>query len=198
VPIYDAPMAGDPNVAAVPAAPARAGAILILALGAAIAVAFGAYARVHDPTGESVVVLFFSGQIQLKVWLATVSVALAVVQVVSALWLYGRLGSPAPPWLGDVHRLSGTLAFLSSLPIAYHCLWSLGYTVDPTLDRVLVHVIAGCIFYGAFASKVLLVRSSGMPGWALPAVGGVVFTALVVVWMTSSLWFFANFDGPKL
>jgi Family of unknown function (DUF6529) len=170
--------------------------LLGFGIGAAIAVAFGVYARVHNPTGEAVVVLFFTDQIQLKAWFATVSVVLAVGQVLSALWMYGKLGStPAPSWLGDAHRLAGTTAFLFSLPVAYHCLWSLGYEADPTLDRVFLHSLAGCIFYGAFVSKVLVVRSSGLPGWALPVAGGLVFTALVLVWATSSFWFFTNFDG---
>lgn len=164
-------------------------------LGALIAICFGAYARVHDPSGESVVVMFFSGQIQLKVWFATVAFALAILQVLSALWMYGKIGSDAPPWLGDTHRLLGTLAFLFTLPVAYHCLWSLGYSADPTLDRVFVHSLFGCLFYGAFVSKVLVVRSTNLPGWALPLAGSAVFTTLVVLWFTSSYWFFTSFDG---
>ncbi len=82
--------------------------------------------------------------------------------------------------------------------MAYHCLWSLGYTVDPTFGRVFVHSLFGCLFYGAFVSKVLIVRTEGLPSWALPVAGGALFTALVVVWMTSAFWFFTTFDGPKL
>jgi hypothetical protein len=29
-----------------------------------------------------------------------------------------------------------------------------------------------------------------MPGWALPVVGASLFTVLVLIWLTSSLWFF--------
>jgi hypothetical protein len=47
-------------------------------------------------------------------------------------------------------------------------------------------------------SKVLIVRTEGLPSWALPVAGGALFTALVVVWMTSAFWFFTTFDGPKL
>jgi hypothetical protein len=45
------------------------------------------------------------------VWFATVAALLAVVQVLLALRIYGKLKWPrvAPPWLGDAHRLSGTL-----------------------------------------------------------------------------------------
>jgi hypothetical protein len=32
-----------------------------------------------------------------------------------------------PAWLGTAHRLTGTLAFLLTLPVAYHCLWALGF-----------------------------------------------------------------------
>jgi len=192
-------MAAVPPVTGAPAAPARTGLLVGFGLGAVIALCFGAYARVHDPSGESVVVLFFSGQIQLKVWLATVAFVLAVLQVLSAMWMYGKIdiGSGAPAWLGDAHKLMGTLAFLFTLPVAYHCLWSLGYTVDPTLDRVFVHSLFGCLFYGAFVSKVLVVRTENLPGWALPVAGAAVFTTLVVLWSTSSFWFFTTFDGAK-
>jgi hypothetical protein len=160
-------------------------------LGAAVAVFLGVYGRVHDPTGETVVVLFFRDQITMKAWFATAAALSAVVQVATALRLYGKVGSSStPPWLGDVHRLSGTLAFLFTLPVAYHCLWSIGFSADAGVNRVFLHSLAGCLFYGAFAAKMLVVRSRGLPGWALPALGGVVFTALVVAWFTSAFWFF--------
>ena len=56
--------------------------------------------------------------------------------------------------------------------------------------RVFVHGLAGCLFYGAFASKVLIVRAKGLPGWVLPVAGGLVFTGLVAAWLTSAFWFF--------
>ena len=95
-----------------------------------------------------------------------------------------------------MHRLSGTLAFVFSLPVAYHCLWSIGFNADVGFNRVFVHSIAGCLFYGAFATKVLVVRSKGLPGWVLPVVGSLVFTGLVLVWLTSAFWFFDT-PGPR-
>lgn len=160
--------------------------------GAVVAVGLGVYADVHTPTGEKPYTLFFSDTIQLKVWFATAAVALALVQVLLAMRLYGKLRWPrqAPPWLGDAHRLVGTLAFALTLPVAYHCLWSLGFQSTDT--RVLVHSLAGCFFYGVFVMKVLSVRVQGLPGWTLPVVGGAVFTALVVIFLTSSVWFFTS------
>jgi hypothetical protein len=52
--------------------------------------------------------------------------------------------------------------------------------------------VLGCAFYGAFATKVLVVRSRRMPGWALPVVGGVLFSVVVLIWLTSSWWFFTE------
>jgi hypothetical protein len=123
-------------------------------------------------------------------------VLFAIVQLASALWLYGRLPLPdAPPWLGSLHRISGRLAFLASLPVAYHCLYQLAF--QDTDTRVLVHSLLGCTFYGAFAAKVVIVRSHSLPGAALPIAGGLVFTILVAVWLTSGLWFIAQNGVPE-
>ena len=169
----------------------------IFAIGAVVAVVVGVYADAHTPTNEQPYTLFFTGTIQLKVWFAVVAIVLAVAQVLMGARIYGKLSWPekAPTWLGDAHRLTGTVAFLLTLPVAYHCLWSLG--VQSTDTRVLVHSLAGCFFYGIFATKVLSVRASGLPGWTLPVVGSAVFTALVLLIATSSLWFFTSSDAPR-
>jgi hypothetical protein len=179
-----------------PTAPAK---LLVPALiGAAVAVALGVYGNEHAPTGDSILGdgLFFSATLNMKAWLATAALGLGLFQVASALRIYGKIGSgPAPEWLGTVHRLSGTLAFLVSIPVAYHCLWALGFQDEPS--RVLIHSLAGCFFYGAFAAKVVVVESKRLPGLALPVAGGLVFTALVVIWLTSALWFFDNIGFPE-
>jgi hypothetical protein len=132
----------------------------------------------------------------MKVWFATVALGFAVLQISTALWLYGKLGPAPPAWLGGVHRISGRLAFLFSLPVVYHCLWSLGFQSTDT--RVLLHSIFGCLVYGAFAAKVLIVRTPNAPGWALPVAGSVMFTTLVVVWLTSALWFIDKNGFPAI
>jgi hypothetical protein len=101
-----------------------------------------------------------------------------------------------PPWFGQVHRLSGTLAFLATLPVAYHCLWAIGFEPDFTQPRRFVHSLVGCFFYGAFVVKVFAVRSHRVRNWVLPAIGGTVFTSLVVLWLTSSLWYFTTVGFP--
>ncbi len=169
----------------------------ILVVGAVVSVGLGVYANEHTPTGQRPYPLFFAGMIQLKVWLATVALVLACVQLLLAARLYDKISVPhhAPAWLGDAHRLVGIVTFLVTLPVAYQCLWGLGF--QSTNTRVLLHGIFGCLFYGFFAIKVLAVRVRGLPGWFLPIAGGLVFAALVGVVVTSSLWFFTSSSAPR-
>jgi hypothetical protein len=161
-----------------------------------VALALGVYGNVHDPASDLTITLGFTDTITMKVWLATAALGFAVIQLVSALWLYGKLPlGKAPASLGHVHRISGRLAFLVSLPVAYHCLYQLAF--QDTTTRVLAHSIVGCLFYGAFAAKVVVVRSKSLPGIALPLAGGLVFASLVAVWATSGLWFIDENGFPS-
>jgi hypothetical protein len=180
------------------AAQSGSGGRLLLAgtLGALVALSLGIYGNVHDPASDLSITLGFKDTITMKVWLASAAALLAVLQVLSALWMYGRLPlGPAPGWIGSAHRISGRLAFLFSLPVAYHCLYQLAFQDSTT--RVLLHSLLGCAFYGAFAAKVVIVRSHTLPGWALPVAGGLVFTILVAVWLTSGLWFISENGFPS-
>jgi hypothetical protein len=166
------------------------------AVGALVALTLGIYGNAHDPASDLAITLGFKDTITMKVWLASASVVLAVVQLTTALWLYGRLSSNRPPaWLGHLHRISGRTAFLLSLPVAYHCLYQLAFQ-DATA-RVLAHSMLGCAFYGAFAAKVVIVRSPKLPGAALPVAGGLVFSVLIGVWLTSGLWFITENGFPS-
>ncbi|WP_372672901.1 DUF6529 family protein [Amycolatopsis kentuckyensis] len=161
-----------------------------LVVGAVVSVVLGVYGSLHTPTGVAVNVAGFSSPMAVKAWLATVVVVLAVVQLLSALAMYGKLGRNVPAWVSPVHRWSGRLAFLVSIPVALHCLYALGFQAFDT--RVLLHSLLGCFFYGAFVAKMLLLRKDGAPGWSLPVLGGLVFTGLVGLWLTASLWFFTQ------
>jgi Family of unknown function (DUF6529) len=162
-----------------------------LLIGSAVAVALGVYGRLHTPTGIAVSVAGFSSPQTVKVWLASGSALFALVQLASALVMYGKVRwIAAPRWIGAAHRWSGRVAFLLSIPVAVHCLYALGIQSYDT--RVLVHSVVGCLFFGAFTAKMLLLTRRGLPGWVLPLAGGVVFTALVTMWLTSSLWFFTT------
>jgi hypothetical protein len=170
-----------------------AGALLV---GAAVAAALGVYAKVHTPTGRPVFTLGFSTMLQMKAWLTTAALAFVLVQLTTALWMWGRLpgGGAAPPWVAVVHRWSGATAFVITLPVAFHCIWALGFAT--TSVRVIAHGVAGCVFYGAYAAKMLGLRLRSVPGWALPVLGGAVFGLFVVIWLTAALWFFTSSGLP--
>jgi hypothetical protein len=168
------------------------------AAGSVVSLLLGVYGAQHEPTGRPISTFGFESMIQMKVWLAVAVGVLAIGQLIGALWIYGRLGFAAPAWLGTVHRAGGTLAVLVSLPVAFHCLWSLGFqSGGNTTARVLVHSIVGCAVYGALVVKVVAVRSKSAPGWFLPVAGGLLFCLLITVVWTSSIWYFGEFGLPK-
>jgi hypothetical protein len=176
-------------------APTRSSLVLIpLLAGAVVAVVLGVFGRVHDPTGHVAWQEPFPSIYAMKVWLTTVVLVLALAQLATALWMYGKLGIPPRPWCGTVHRSLGGLAFLVSLPVAAACLWALGF--QSTNARVLAHGLLGCAVYGAFVAKVLVVQSKRMPGWALPVAGGLLLTAVVGAGLTSAIWYFATIGTP--
>jgi len=174
----------------------RPAALLVpLAAGAVVAVALGIFAKVHEPTGKALFPTPFPSFYAMKVWLTAVALVFALIQLVTALWMYGRLGRQAPPWAGTLHRTTGIIAFLITVPVALHCLVAIGFeTADA---RVLAHSTLGCVFYGAFVAKVLTLRSKRVPDWALPWVAGLLFTVLVVVGLTSAVWYFATIGVPR-
>ena len=172
-------------------------ALLVAAgAGAAVSLSLGVYATRHEPTFHGIFAFGFPAVLPMKAWFTTIAAALALLQLGSALWMWGRLPihAAAPAWIGAAHRWLGTAAFVFTLPVAYHCLWALGF--NDTDVRVLAHSLLGCLFYGIFTSKMLLLRSERAPGWSLPVAGGLLFTVLVALWMTSSLWWFSTSGFP--
>src|ERR1700746_309415 len=135
--------------------------------------------------------LFFSDTIHMKAWLATGAMALALFQVLSAARLFELFHcAPSGRFWGRMHRTSGYLAILLTLPVAYHCIFLLGF--ETTSLRVAIHSCLGSALYGAVLGKVIIVRSRGFPEWALPVAGAVLFAILLGLWLTSALYFFST------
>ena len=169
-----------------------------VAAGGVVALLLGVYGTLHEPTFEAIATFGFGSMISMKVYLALAVGVLAVLQVVGALWIYGKLPLAAPTWAGHAHRASGVVALLLSLPVAYHCLWSLGFQAGgEATTRVAVHSILGCAVYGVVVVKVFAVRSKQAPGWFLPLVGGVFFAVLVAVVWTSAGWYLQSVGWPS-
>jgi uncharacterized protein DUF6529 len=135
----------------------------------------------------------FSSGIAGKAWFATAAVFFAVIQVLTGARIFGKLQRVVRierPYVNRVHRWSGRLAILCTLPVAFHCIFILGF--KDTNARVLAHCILGTFVYGVVAVKLLFVHDSDHPRWTLPLVGGTLFTVLVLLWTTSSFWYFTN------
>lgn len=161
-----------------------------LLVGAAVAVALGVYGSVQDPPGEPVTTLGFDTVLSMKVWLASITGGLAIVQLMTAVGMYTRGGRG----LARVHRVSGTLAVLVSLPVAYHCLWLFGFA--GTDGRVLVHSVAGCLVYGALTTKLLALHLPRTPSWLVTVAGSLLLTSVATATLTSAVWYFAVFGAP--
>ena len=135
----------------------------------------------------------FSSGLAAKAWFATAAVTLGIVQVSTGARIFGKLQRVIPfgrPYVNRVHRWSGRLAILCTLPVAFHCIFILGFR---TTDwRVLVHSVAGTFVYGVIVVKLFFVHDRDHPRWVLPLVGGTLFTVLVTLWSTSALWYFTN------
>ena len=147
-------------------------------IGALVALALGLYGRLHSPTGMALNIAGFSSP--------------GYGEVVARHGRDGVRDRPggfgpgdvredprvtAPDWIGGLHRWSGRIAFLLAVPVAIHCLYALGFQQYST--RVLLHSLFGCLFFGAFTVKMLILPKRDLPGWVLPVAGAVVFTALV-------------------
>jgi cytochrome c553 len=144
----------------------------------------------HSPRSKGYFRLFFSDPLHLKAGFATAAAVLACFQLFTAAWIFRKLPWRKPAWVNPVHRWSGRLAFACTLPVAYHCIFKLGFR-DPN-SRVLAHSLLGCGVYGGFAAKVTIVRLHRFPRPVLPLAGGVLFAVLIGVWYTSALWLYSQ------
>lgn len=146
-------------------------------------------------TYADIVETVFSSTIAAKAWLATAALALAVVQVLTASRMWGKLVGLVPLSFESakrIHRWSGRLAFLCTLPVFFHCVTMLGFQT-PDL-RVTLHSLVGSFVYGVLAAKLLVIRheSRNYPHWVLPVLGGSLAAVLTTLWLTSSLWYFTT------
>lgn len=144
-------------------------------------------------TYTDMVTSVFSSAIAAKVWLASAAGLLALVQVTTGARIFGRLQRFVPvtsPTVNRVHRWSGRLAVLVTLPVAFHCIFILGFR--STDARVLAHSILGTLVYGVIAVKLFFVHDREHPRWTLPLVGGTLFSVIAALWLTSALWYFTE------
>jgi len=146
-----------------------------------------------NSTYTSIVTSVFSSTIAFKVWLASAAFLLAIIQVSTGARIFGKLQHViplSPKAVSPIHRWSGRLAILLTIPVAFHCIFILGFSTYNT--RVLIHSIVGSFVYGVIIVKLLMVHSRRYLGWSLPVAGGTLFAVLTTLWITSAAWYFTN------
>jgi hypothetical protein len=146
-----------------------------------------------NSTYTDLVEAVFSSTIAGKAWLATGALVLAIVQLLTASRMWGKLQRVVPlsfPTARRVHRWSGRVALLLTVPVFFHCVTMLGFRTPDA--RVTVHAVVGSFIYGVVAAKLLVIRWKGYPHWVLPVLGGSLAAVLTTLWLTSSLWYFTN------
>ena len=164
---------------------------LLLFASVALVIGFVAVRTDVEPYKTPFFRLFFSDTVHMKAWLTTAALLLGLGQLLTAARIYGKLRFPPEGRLYPLlHRWSGRAAILLTVPAAYHCIFNLGFGTYNS--RAFIHSLLGTFFYGAFSAKVLIVRTSGYPGWALPVAGGALFAILIVLWLTSAFWLFGT------
>ena len=176
--------------------PPRWGLAIAAGVGIAVAAVLAAYSRVSPGDGGVISTFGFSALFAMKSWLTRRPWSSCVVQVVSALAMWGRLpGVSGRPGLGQPgaplvrrHRLRPDAA--RGVPV--HLVAGLLRRHRPDL----IHSAAGLAFYGVFAAKMLSLRLRGLPGWTLPVLGGLLAALLTVVWFCSAFWYFTQPGVP--
>jgi hypothetical protein len=146
-------------------------------------------------TYTDIVESVFSSTIAGKAWLATGALTLAIVQVLTASRMWGKLEGFVPLSFTTARRIhiwSGRLAVLLTLPVFFHCVTMLGFRTPDA--RVAIHSVVGSFIYGVLAAKLLVIRrkSRNYPHWLLPVLGGSLAAVLTTLWLTSSLWYFTR------
>jgi Family of unknown function (DUF6529) len=104
--------------------------------------------------------------VHLKAGFATAAAVLACFELLTAAWIFRKLPWPMLRWVNPTHRWTDRIAFLLTLPVAYHCIFKLGFQHPD--NRVLAHSLIGRLVYGAFAAKVTILRLHRFPRFVLP------------------------------
>jgi hypothetical protein len=86
----------------------------------------------------------FATPIAFKAWFASAALVFGVVQVATGARIFGKLTGIVrvpPPRVNRIHRWSGRLAILCTLPVAFHCVFILGFQTGDA--RVVGHTLRG-------------------------------------------------------
>lgn len=120
-----------------------------------------------------------------KVIFATVVFALSGLQVFLAARFWGLTTFPptSPAGAARLHRLSGRLALVMAVLVAFSCVVGPAGPVSPT--RVLLHSIFGILVLVVLAAKFAVLRVLRRGDKLLPFLGSSLFLVFGAIWATS-------------
>jgi plastocyanin len=138
----------------------------------------------------------FDDVIDIKVWLATLVLALAFLQVVTMAVVYGwvPVGSKSlKDRLSVYHRWEGRIAVFVAVVIATFCILDPG--PQTATDRQQQHTIVGILVLALIVAKIAALHFVPALGKGLPVLGIGVAASFGMLWYTSSYAFW--FDGQN-
>ena len=170
--------------------------------GAVVAVLVGVFGQVHDPTLAGTTTLGYSTVLAMKTVVATVIAVLAVAQVTTALWIYGKLGIRTPSWRHGAprhrgHRAGAFVVRRLPLPVVAGPRGR-----DAAGRREGEHADAGARpprmrrrrrHRGEDRRRPVEART----GWFLPVAGGILFSLLILAILTSAVWYIGEKGWPS-
>ena len=165
--------------------------------GAGVAVSLGVYGRVHARRGlrRRCRRSASPARATFKAWATTVVVVLAVGQVIDgAVALRQAPGRPVRAALARDRRtaLSGALAFVLTLPVAAYCLYGFGFAPSPSDPRRWSTPSPGAPSTARSRPRCCSCTPAGCRAGRCPLAGGLLFTSIVVAWLTSAVWLFSE------
>ena len=118
----------------------------------ALVVGFVASKTVRQPYETPYPHLFFSDTLHMKAWLLTAALVLSLGQLLTASRIYEVLRFPPKGrFYHVVHRWSGRIAILLTLPAAYDCIFLLGFETNDS--RVYIHSLLGHFSMAPFSPR---------------------------------------------
>ncbi len=142
----------------------RAAALLIL-----VSVGLGVYGRTHQATFFAFNLAGFSSSTAAKAWVVTVAFVFALVQLGSALVIYGKRRVAAPPSIGGLHRWSGRIAVVVSVPVAVTA--STRWASRPCRPACSCTPSSAACSTARSSPKMLVLSRKASPSWLLPVLG---------------------------
>jgi len=129
-----------------------------------------------------------------KSLLATVLLVIAFIQLAVIAMALGKVGSFSPESRRKLilfHHFEGYAGLLVALWVAYNCVFNIAHKSGA--PRVVIHMLMGITVIGLITSKIVISWGLKRYYMRLPFLGGMLFTAITILWVTGAGWYFYEY-----